>query len=134
MFDGLHTVAQGKLGLVYAITALAERGYSISVPLIDDQPYDLVADDGQRLLKVQVQVQVQVKSTQYMPNGKDYVVQLKHVHHNKTENIIRHFDNSLVDLLVVVCSNKDIYIVPSLEITARAGITLGEKYAKYRIS
>lgn len=126
MFDGLHTVAQGKLGLVYAITALAERGYSISVPLIDDQPYDLVADDGTRLLKVQV------KSTQYKPNGKDYVVQLKHVHHNKTENILRYFDNTLVDLVVIVCDNKDTFIIPSLEITARTGMTLGEKYTKYK--
>lgn len=128
MFDGLHTVAQGKLGLVYAITALAERGYSISVPLIDDQPYDLVADDGKRLLKVQV------KSTRFKPNGKDYVIQLQHVHHNKTENIVRKFDNTLVDIVVAVCEDKSIYIIPSREIVAKTAMTLNQSVYKYKHS
>lgn len=125
MFQGLSTVGQGKLGLVYAIMALTERGYNISIPIIDDQLYDLVADDGKTLLKVQV------KSTRFKQNGRDYMAQLQHVHHNKTENVVRKFDNKSVDIVVIVCEDKTVYIIPSDAISAKTAVQLGDKYAKY---
>jgi hypothetical protein len=128
VFQGLHTVAQGKLGMVYAIKALAETGFSISIPLIDDQPYDLVADDGDRLYRVQV------KSTQYKGGGPNYVVQIKHVHHNRSENIIRRFDNTKVDLMVCVTSEANVFIIPADVITSKNVLTLNSKYAKYEVT
>lgn len=45
---------QGLLGLTDAIRWFGLRGWSISMPLIDSQPYDLVVDDGGWLYRVQV--------------------------------------------------------------------------------
>lgn len=36
-----------------ALTTLIELGYSVSVPFGDDDPYDLIADDGDQLYRVQ---------------------------------------------------------------------------------
>jgi hypothetical protein len=128
MFTGLTTVGQGKIGLAYAIPALVEAGYHISIPLIDDCPYDLVADDGKKLHRVQV------KSTRSKPYGSYYTVQLKHVHHNSSGNTIRPFDASLADLLVCVCEDKSVFIIPTTELNVTMSLTLNEKYAKYRTS
>lgn len=45
---------QGEIGLGAAIAWFSRVGYLVSVPLCDNQPYDLVVDNGERLLKVQV--------------------------------------------------------------------------------
>lgn len=126
MFNGLHTVAQGSVGLAVAIAELAKKGFKISIPLVDAQEYDLIVDDGNKLLKVQV------KTTGYKRRDR-YEVQLKRVHHNKTGNQLRPFDASLVDVLVVLCSDNSIYIIPSTEINAKNSLALVEKYDKWKI-
>jgi hypothetical protein len=61
---------QGLLGVVDAIAHFGGRGWSISMPLIDSQPYDLVVDDGVRLHRVQV------KTTTYRSPSGTFIVSL----------------------------------------------------------
>ena len=44
MFENLPPVTQGSLGLSYAIAYLTKKGYNVSVPLVDNQSYDLVCE------------------------------------------------------------------------------------------
>ena len=45
---------QGLIGVAAAIDWFTRAGYLVSIPLNDSQPYDLVVDDGMRLLRFQV--------------------------------------------------------------------------------
>jgi hypothetical protein len=46
---------QGLLGVTDAIAFFGSRGWPVSVPLIDSQPYDLIVDDAGTLHRVQVE-------------------------------------------------------------------------------
>lgn len=50
----MNTFDKGNLSLVKCIAALTEAGYRVSVPVGDGGRYDLVADDGDSLLRIQV--------------------------------------------------------------------------------
>ena len=52
MFNNLPPVSQGSVGLSYAIAYLTKMGYNVSVPLVDNQSYDLVCEVGGELKKV----------------------------------------------------------------------------------
>lgn len=125
MFDNLTPVSQGSLGLTYAIAYLTKKGYTVSIPLIDNQNYDLVCDINGTLNKVQV------KSTRYVQNG-NYVVQLKSVRPNRTGNSIRHFNSNSVDYLLAVTEICDIYFIPSSKIKSKNTLALGIKYIDYK--
>src|SRR3982074_2145677 len=48
------TKSVGDISELRVACALAESGYSVSKPLGENQRYDLIADDGERLQRVQV--------------------------------------------------------------------------------
>lgn len=96
------TVQQGSIGLVYAIAKYTELGFNVSLPVIDNQSYDLIIDNG-NLLKVQV------KTTSYKRNDK-YLVQLKTVRPNRTTNVISKMKP--VDLLFVLTDSGLMYSIP----------------------
>jgi hypothetical protein len=125
MFDNLPPVTQGSLGLSYAIAYLTKKGYNVSVPLVDNQSYDLVCEVENELKKVQV------KTTRFKQNS-NYSVQLKSVRVNRTENNIHNFDNKASDYLLVVTEIGDIYFIPTSKIEAKSALSLGSKYESYR--
>ena len=45
---------KGNSGLAVAIGYYGTQGYTVSIPLNDTQDYDLIVDNGEKLLKVQV--------------------------------------------------------------------------------
>jgi hypothetical protein len=48
-----NTKSIGELGVARTLTRLLGSGYAVSLPFGDNLRYDLVVDDGQRLLRVQ---------------------------------------------------------------------------------
>jgi hypothetical protein len=44
----------GESSQLHVYAALAQAGYAVSVPLGDSQRYDCIADDGRRLLRIQI--------------------------------------------------------------------------------
>lgn len=127
MFNDLTTVTQGSFGLTSAIYNLTKLGYIVSIPIIDNQSYDLIADKDGTLNKVEV------KTTGSKAPSGNYTVQIKSVRSNKTVNTIKNFDKSLVDILYILTAENTNYIIPTQELEATCSITLGAKYDKYKI-
>ena len=127
MFSNLTTVTQGGIGMAQAIATFAKLGHTVSIPLIDNQGYDLIVDKDGQLLKVQV------KTTKQKAPSNNYVVELRRIRANRTQNTIHTFNNQDTDLLYILTEEGVEYIIPCLEITAAGAITLGQKYDKYRL-
>lgn len=127
MFNNLPPVGQGTLGLTYAIAYLTKLGYTVSIPLVDNQNYDLVCDIDGKLNRVQV------KSTRVIKN-KNYVVQLKSVRSNRTKNSIVHFNSNSIDYLLIVTDNGEIYFIPTSNVDSKSTLSLGKKYLMYKDS
>ncbi len=75
------TKTKGDIGLTKVIADLTEKGYSLSLPISEHLPYDLIAEDeGGTLLKIQVK---------YRANGS---ISNKTVHINsKGEQVIKKY-------------------------------------------
>ena len=107
---------RGNAGLSYAIAYFGCNGYTVSVPLNDTQDYDLIVDDGTNLKKVQVKATSQMK-------GEEYVVSLKSCGGTKGA-IYKTVKYTNIDLLFVLCANKDAYLIPKDVITQCSSLTL----------
>jgi len=118
---------QGLLGLTDAIRWFGLHGWSISMPLIDSQPYDLVVDDGGRLYRVQV------KTTTRRTRYGTFVVQLETRGGNQSFNTGKPFDPGTSDLLYVLTDARTRYLIPTEEITSKTALNLGRKVATYRL-
>lgn len=118
---------QGLLGLTDAIAFFGARGWSVSLPLIDSQPYDLVVDDGERLHRVQV------KTTTYRRRTGRFVVALATSGGNQSFHTKKRFESSSCDLLYVLTDERSRYVIPTHAITAASELTLGAKVARYRV-
>ena len=119
MFEHIKTtVEQGAVGMAAAIFQYQRLGFTVLVPLIDNQEYDLVVEKDEEFLRVQV------KTTKYKRN-EHYVVQVKTVRPNKTENKITTFGHGC-DLLFVLCDNGDCYSIPRAEITTKNEVRLNK--------
>lgn len=127
MFQSMTKVTQGSAGLGAAIGHFCSKGLVVSIPLVDNQDYDLIVEEDGVLKKVQV------KTTGTKNRSGNYEVQLKAVRANKTENKIKRFDPTKVDYLFILCDNGTIYLVPCNEINVTCSLTLTENKVRYKI-
>ncbi|MFA9446213.1 group I intron-associated PD-(D/E)XK endonuclease [Egicoccus sp. AB-alg6-2] len=118
---------QGLIGVTDAIGWFGRRGWSLSVPLIDSQPYDLVVDDGERLHRVQV------KTTTYRTRYGVYVVSLATRGGNQSFHTSKPFDHAAVDLLYVLAEGRSRYLIPSGAFRSRTTLNLGTSMAAYQL-
>lgn len=119
---------QGLLGLTDAIHWFGANGYSISLPLIDAQPYDLIVDDGDRLQRVQV------KTTTYRSPYGIYVVSLATRGGNQSFHTTKPFDPGSAELLYVLTDSDERYLIPTNRIRGRGAVNLGERVAPFRVT
>lgn len=119
-------VIQGRLGLVNAIRDLTHLGYVVSVPLIDNQDYDLIVDIDGILNKVSV------KSSSVFTEDK-VLVQIKKVRPNTQNNKITRFDSSLVDYMYIYSLNNKSWFIPTSEIKTGCMITLDKRFDDYKL-
>jgi hypothetical protein len=118
---------QGLIGLTDAIAWFGRQGWSVCLPLIDSQPYDLVVDDGDSLHRVQV------KTTTFRNRSGRYVVNLATSGGNQSYHTKKMFDPSSSDLLYVLSDDEQRYLIPTGAIRVRSDLTLGAKVAQYRV-
>lgn len=118
---------QGEIGLGAAIAWFSRHGWCVSIPLADNQPYDLVADDGRGLQRVQVKT-----ATHVTPYGR-YTVPLRTCGGNQSFHTAKPFDATASDLLFVLTDEGAQYVIPTEQITATREICLGAAYQRYRI-
>jgi hypothetical protein len=118
---------QGLIGFTDAVAYFGGLGWSVSVPLIDSQPYDLVVDDGQQLLRVQV------KTTTFRTPYGIYSVQLCTNGGNQSFHTVKRFDPSSCELLDVLTDSRERYVIPTAEITSTTTLNLGARVAHRRV-
>jgi hypothetical protein len=118
---------QGLIGLTDAIAWFGRHGWSVCLPLIDSQPYDLVVDDGTSLQRVQV------KTTTYRSRYGIYVVSLATRGGNQSFHTSKAFDPGACELLYVLTDDGDRYLIPTGVIHSTTTISLGVRYAEHRL-
>lgn len=118
---------QGEIGLGAAIAWFADHGWSVSIPLADNQPYDLVVDEGDGPKRVQVKT-----TTHRTPYGR-YAVQLNTRGGNQSLHTAKPFDPANSDLLFVLTDDRSQYLIPTGRIAATREISLGALYEQYRL-
>ncbi len=118
---------QGLLGLTDAIGWFGRQGWSVSLPLIDSQPYDLIVDDGTRLQRVQV------KTTTYRSRYGVFVVSLATRGGNQSFHTSKDFDPASCELLFVLTDDEQRYLIPTSKLRGRTTTNLGEHYEAYRL-
>ena len=117
---------QGEIGLSDAIGWFGRRGMTVSVPLADNQPYDLVVDVDGALARVQV------KTATSRSAYERFVVKLETAGGNQSFHTRKGFDAERSDLLYVLTDAGDRYVIPSATITATTSIGLGRKWRSFR--
>lgn len=126
MFKNMTTVTQGSVGLGAAISYFLSESYVVSVPINDNQKYDLVVDNNNGLKKVQV------KTTSYKTkNSKWYTVELKSTRSNRTKTNINYFDNCSCDYVFIMTEEKVFYLIPSKEIKSKTTLALNQELDKW---
>ncbi|HVM13461.1 MAG TPA: group I intron-associated PD-(D/E)XK endonuclease [Egibacteraceae bacterium] len=128
---------QGEIGLGAAIAWFLGEGYGVSVPLCDNQPYDLIIDskaDG--LQKVQVKTSTRRGPIRELPGSTKSdshdSVQICTRGGNQSFHTVKYWDPEASDLLFILSDDGDIYVIPSRDVTTRTTINLCEKYERYR--
>ncbi len=122
-----NSKTQGVVGIGKAISYYTELGYTVCIPIVDNQEYDLIVDiDG-------VLHKVQVKTTYAQSKYGVYNCNLRVCGGNRSGNTVKHFNNKLVDIVFVLCNDGTCYNIPSGFIKGKTIIFLGEPYSKYKV-
>jgi hypothetical protein len=119
---------QGDLGELSAMEWLGSRGYGVCIPIGHSPDYDLVADDGEALLRVQVKT-----TTRHRKRRWEVMICTRGGNQswNKT---VKWFSCSRCDRLFVLAADGRRWFIPAEEVGARSGLRLGgPKYAEYEI-
>ena len=129
MKRGFHARKQGDIGEVEAVATLTRAGAFVSVPVAHSPDYDLIADFGHGLIRVQV------KTSSYRASA-NFSVQLATSGGNQTwTGLVKRFDRNRYDALFVLVADGRRWFIPSSAIDAQRAITVGgPKYSEYEIS
>jgi PD-(D/E)XK nuclease superfamily protein len=127
---GFHPRRQGDLGEAAAIQWLTSIGAVVSFPLFHSPNYDLIADLGGRL------VRVQVKTSSCKHGIADhFAVQLATSGGNQSwSGVVKKFDYARFDFLFVLVEDGRRWFIPSSEVQATHSITLGgDRYSEFQV-
>jgi PD-(D/E)XK endonuclease len=125
-----HPRRQGDLGEAAAITWLTSIGAVVAFPLFHSPDYDLIADLGGQLLRVQVKTSRHIVE----PTG-HYAVQLATAGGNQSwTGTVKKFDRTAVDYLFVLAGKGRSWFIPSQEIEGSRCIHVGgPKYSEFEV-
>jgi hypothetical protein len=125
-----HPRQQGDIGEAAAIQWLTSIGAIVSFPLFHSPDYDLIADLGDRPLRVQVKTsRHSVESTGH------FAVQLATAGGNQSwTGMVKKFQASRVDFLFVLVASGRCWFIPSGEIEGHRSIHVGgPKYSEFEV-
>jgi hypothetical protein len=112
-----NTKAVGDRSELEAMAALIRNGYRISLPFGENQRYDLIADDGERLLRIQVK-------TGRLRNGSINFScsSMRRADRNRATTWVTRPYTGEIDYLAVYCpQTKEVYLVPESELVSTCG-------------
>ena len=124
---------QGDLGEASAIEWLTRQGARISIPFGFSPDYDLVAELGEGLLRVQVKTSTVRERT---PDGHErWSVHIATNGGNQSwTGVSKRFDAATVDLLFAVVGDGRRWLIPAAEIEGTTNVRLGgPKYSEFEI-
>ena len=126
--DRISTRRQGDLGELSAMEWLGSKGYGVCFPIGHSPDYDLIADDGEALLRVQVKT-----TTQYVKRR--WTVMICTRGGNQSWNgVVKWFGPSRCDRLFVLVADGRRWFIPAEAVEARSGLRLGgPKYAEFEV-
>lgn len=120
---------QGNIGLSKAIYELQLLGYRISIPLTENQKYDLICDKNNILFKVQI------KTTKHKTKYGVYEVNLRTSGGNQSFNTVKKREVGDYDLLYVLTDDNISYLISEDGMGKNGNsINLGKEFKKYRIT
>ncbi|HTW12749.1 MAG TPA: group I intron-associated PD-(D/E)XK endonuclease, partial [Solirubrobacteraceae bacterium] len=119
---------QGDIGELSAISWLIRAGAVVSQPLFHSPDYDLIADFGDRPLRVQVKTSVAW-------HNERFVVALCTRGGNQSWNgVIKRLDATRCDHLFVHVGDGRRWFIPATALGGGSGISLGgPKYSEYEV-
>lgn len=119
---------QGDLGEASAIEWLTRQGATVFTPLGHSPAIDLVADFGERVLRIQV------KTTTHRRRGVYTAMLATNGGNQSWTRQTKHFDRGRCDALFVLVGDGRRWFIPAGEVDGTRGINLGgAKYAEYEI-
>jgi hypothetical protein len=119
---------QGDLGELSAIEWLGSQGYSVYVPIGHSPDVDLIAGDGDALLRVQVKT-----STRH--RNRRWEVMLCTRGGNQSWNgLVKRFSAARCDCLFVLVADGRRWFIPAGAVEGGTGLRLGgPKYAEFEV-
>ena len=114
-----NTKTQGDIGLGKAIAWFMSEGYSVFVPLSENQSYDLVVEKEGKLQRVEV------KTSGYIPAGKNYYeVKLATYYLLSSGTKKKHFNPDNSDLVFIHLLDGRSYLIPTDEVQAKSSLVI----------
>jgi hypothetical protein len=111
----------GSLGEISAIKRLIAEHWDVFIPITGKTEFDIIAYRKDLGVKT-----IQVKSCTQKSSSGAYIVEIKSVRSNKTENTIYKFDNTLQDILAIYIVELDsIVFLTSSSIKTTSKLTIG---------
>ena len=119
---------QGDLGELSAMEWLGSQGYSVYVPIGHSPDVDLIADDGEALVRVQVKT-----STQHAANRWRVAVCTRGG--NRSWNgIVKRFSADRCDFLFVLVEDGRRWFIPANAVDGGTALHLGGlKYSEFEV-
>jgi hypothetical protein len=106
MFLVKHPKDVGDRTTLAVMLSLQEAGYGIAVPFGENSRYDLVVDDGARLLRVQC------KTGRMRFGAVEFATASSYAHHPNEKPAQRHYRGQ-IDLFAVYCpQSSGVYLIP----------------------
>jgi len=107
---------------------LGSKGFGVWLPLLHSPDVDLIAEDGEELLRVQVKT-----STQYR-NRRWEVMICTRGGNQSWNGLVKRFSSSRCDRLFVLVADGRRWFMPADAVEATAGLRLGgPKYARFEV-
>jgi hypothetical protein len=129
----INRTQQGDLGEASAIEWLTSVGATVLFPLGHSPDFDLVADAGGRLLRIQVKSSVHRRRTSD-GHSRSLVALATYGGNQSWNGIAKRLDTSRFDYLFVLAGDGRRWFIPSTALEARNAITLGgPKYSEFEI-
>jgi PD-(D/E)XK endonuclease len=120
---------QGDLGELSAMEWLASQGAHIYVPVGHSPDVDLIADFGDRILRVEVKT-----STCRRESGRWYIHISTLGGNQSWSGLVKYFDPARCDYLFVLVGDGRRWFVPTSALEGRSAITLGgPKYSEFEV-
>jgi hypothetical protein len=120
---------QGDIGELSALYWLIEQGAKVSIPFGHSPDYDLVADLGGRLLRVQV------KTATFFRAGRWEVSLATYGGNQSWTGLVKRLDPSRCDYLFVLVGDGRRWFIPSEVLGGSRRILLGgPKYARFEVA